>query len=150
MSLDNGLDFVIDFIEGVAFDDGCEIINEVMFQPGRPIKGLVGLLFGHPVVDGHDEARVAGLQEDGDGVQAGGLQPLDGVSADVQDAVFTLLGDLLDRGHRGAVEVAVVLAGLDEFVVLYVGLHGLAGLHEVVVAAVDLELSARSGGVRNT
>ena len=73
MSLDNGLDFVIDFIEGVAFDDGCEIINEVMFQPGRPIKGLVGLLFGHPVVDGHDEARVAGLQKDGDGVQAGRL-----------------------------------------------------------------------------
>ena len=76
--------------------------------------------------------------------------PFNCVSADVEDAVLALLGDLLDGGHRGAVEVAVVLAGLDEFVVLYVGLHGLAGLDEVVVAAVDLELSARSGGVGNT
>jgi hypothetical protein len=33
---------------------------------------------------------------------------------------------------------------------LYVGLHGLSRGDEVVVAAVDLELPPRSGGVRNT
>ena len=150
MSLDNGLDLIVHLVKAVAFDDGCEIIYEVVFQPHGPVEGLVRLLLCHPIVDGHDEAGVAGLQKDGDGVEAGRLQPLDGVAADVQDAVLALLRNLLDGGHGGAVEIAVVLPGLDEFVVLYVGLHGLAGLDEVVVAAVDLELPSRSGGVGNT
>ena len=49
-----------------------------------------------------------------------------------------LLGHLPDRLDGGAVEVVVVLARLDELVVLDVLLHLLPGHHEVVVPAVHL------------
>ena len=51
-----------------------------------------------------------------------------------------LLGHLADRGHAGAVQVVVVLARLDEQVVLDVTLHLLPRLDEVVVAPVVLVL----------
>ena len=62
---------------------------------------------------------VGGLpDEDGDGEESRGLQSFDGVAADVEDAVLAALRHLLHARDRGAVEVLVVLPGLDEFVVL--------------------------------
>ena len=49
-----------------------------------------------------------------------------------------LLGHLPDRLYAGAVQVVVVLARLDELVVLDVLLHLLPGHHEVVVPGVHL------------
>ena len=56
--------------------------------------------------------------EDGDGEKSCCLQSFDGVAADVEDAVLAALRHLLHARDRGAVEVLVVLPGLDEFVVL--------------------------------
>ena len=63
-------------------------------------------------------AHVLLPDEDGDGEESCGLEPLDGVAADVEDAVLAALGHLLHAGDRGPVEVVVVLPGLDELVVL--------------------------------
>jgi len=52
--------------------------------------------------------------------------------------VAHLFGDLTDRLHAGSVQIAVVLAGLDELMTLDVSFHVLARQNEVVVATVDL------------
>ena len=56
--------------------------------------------------------------EDCDGEESCGLQPLDGVAADVEDAVLAALGHLLHARDRRPVQVVVVLTRLDELVVL--------------------------------
>ena len=56
--------------------------------------------------------------EDRDGEESCGLQPLDGVAADVEDAVLAALGHLLHARDRRPVQVVVVLTRLDELVVL--------------------------------
>lgn len=33
MSLDGQLDLFVDLLEGVALDDGCEVLDEVVFEP---------------------------------------------------------------------------------------------------------------------
>lgn len=52
-----------------------------------------------------------------------------------------LVGDLLDGLYAGSVQVVVVLAGLDELVLLDLSLHQLPGGHEVVISAVHLVVS---------
>ena len=83
MSFDDGLDFVINIVKGIALDDPGEIINEVMFKPEGPVKGLVGLLLRHAVIDGHDERGVAGLQEYGNWIESCRLQPFNSISTDL-------------------------------------------------------------------
>ena len=62
MSFDDRLDLCIDVVKSVAFNYGCEIVNEIVFQPQGPIEGFIGLFFCHAVViDGHNETRVARL-----------------------------------------------------------------------------------------
>jgi len=58
-----------------------------------------------------------------------------------------LLGHLSDRLHAGSVQVAVVLARLDELVLLDVLLHLLSGNHEVIISAVHLVVAFRSGRI---
>ena len=57
--------------------------------------------------------------------------------------------DVDHRLHGGAVEVFVVLAGLDEEVALDVALHLLHRGHKVVVAPVHLVLAPRPRRVRH-
>ena len=83
MSFDDGLDFVIDIVKGIALDDPGEIINEIVFKPEGPVKGLVGLLLRHAVIDGHDERGVAGLQEYGNWIESCRLQPFNSISTDL-------------------------------------------------------------------
>ena len=83
MSFDDGLDFVIDIVKGIALDDPGEIINEIVFKPEGPVKGLVGLLLRHAVIDRHDERGVTGLQEYGNWIEACRLQPFNSISTDL-------------------------------------------------------------------
>ena len=48
---------------------------------------------------------------------------------------------LFYRSDRRAVEVVVVLPGLDKFMILDVGLHDLSRLDEMVVAAIHLKIN---------
>ena len=68
----------------------------------------------------------------------------------IKNTMFSPFSDFLDRGHRGPVEVAVVLSGLDELVVLNVSLHGLARFNKVVVATIDLKLTSGPRRMWNT
>ena len=68
----------------------------------------------------------------------------------IKNTVFSSLSNLLDRSHRGPVEVAVVLSGLYELVVLNISLHGLPRLNKMVIATIDLKLSSRSRRMWNT
>ena len=72
------------------------------------------------------------------------------ISTYIKNTVFSPFSDLLDGGHRGPIEVAVVLSGLNELVVLNVSLHGLSRFNKVVVATIDLKLTARSRRMWNT
>ena len=83
MSFDDGLDFVIDIVKGITLDDPGEIINEIVFKPEGPVKGLVGLLLCHAVIDRHDERGVAGLQEYGNWIETCRLQPFNSISTDL-------------------------------------------------------------------
>ena len=67
--------------------------------PGSSVVTLLRLFFRHPLIDLHDELGRLGLDEDGDGVKPGSLKPLDGVAADIQDAMLALLGNLLHGCH---------------------------------------------------
>ena len=73
----------------------------------------------------------------------------DGVGRDVEDAVLARDGDVDHRLYGGAVEVVVVLSGLDEEVRLDVALHLLHGGHEVVVAPVHLVVATGPRRVRH-
>ena len=56
------------------------------FQSSLPccsVVALLCLLLGHPIIDCHDEGRILRLDKDGDGVEPGGLESLDGVATDV-------------------------------------------------------------------
>jgi len=61
-----------------------------------------------------------------------------------------LLGDFADRLYAGAVQVGVVLSGLDELMALNVALHLLARHDEVIVATVDLVRPASARRVYRT
>lgn len=61
--------------------------------------------------------------------------------------VTHLLGHLAHTLHTGAVQVAVVLARLDEPVALDVLLHLLPRRHKVIVPPIDLILPLGSCGV---
>ena len=72
------------------------------------------------------------------------------VARHVQYAVFPLFSHCLHTCNTGPVEVVIVLSGLNELVVLNVSLHGLSRFNKVVVATIDLKLTARSRRMWNT
>ncbi len=84
-----------------------------------------GLLLRHPLVHLHDALDALWLDEDGDGEELGDVEALDGVGAHVEDAVLAGGGHVHHGLNRGAVQVVVVLACLDEEVRLDVALHAL-------------------------
>jgi hypothetical protein len=51
-----------------------------MHVPGGPVVALLCLLLRHPLVDLHDELGGLWLDEDGDGVEPGGLESIIGIS----------------------------------------------------------------------
>ena len=138
----NLLNFLIDTVDAFSLDDGREVLDELVFEPARPVETLFSLLLRHLPVDAHDELDVPRLDEHRHGVDARRLQALDRVPAHVENTVLALLRHRLHARDARAVQVVVVLARLDELVVLDVGFHCLATGDEVVVPPVNLVLAS--------
>lgn len=94
-----------------------------------------------PYVHSHNRIHGFWLDKHSNGVQLCHLQSLNGISGHVQDTVLALLRHLAHTRHRSAIQIVIVLASLDEQVVLDVPLHLLPRRHKVVVPTVHLVVS---------
>ena len=97
--------------------------------------------------DLHDPFDAGRFDEDGDRVELGHFEPLDGVPAHVQYTVFAFFGNFAHRLNARSVQVAMELACFDEEMILDVSFHLLARVDEIVVAAFDLVVLLGTRGV---